>query len=135
MFLQLWRVGRQSHTDLQPGGKAPVAPSAIRADGQAYSVNGEAALSMPRALELREIPAVIEEFRASAERALGAGFDGVEIHGANGYLPDQFLQDGSNKRTDAYGGPIENRARFLRSEEHTSELQSLMRISYAVFCL
>src|SRR3546814_13734551 len=68
---------------------------------------------MPRALELREIPAVIEEFRAGAERALEAGFDGVEIHGANGYLPDQFLQDGSNKRTDAYGGPIENRARCL----------------------
>src|SRR3546814_6651339 len=107
---------------------------------------------MPRALELREIPAVIEEFRAGAERALEAGFDGVEIHGANGYLPDQFLQDGSNKRTDAYGGPIENRARFLlevtqaaisawgrdrvgvrlapsgRSEEPTSDLQSLMRI-------
>src|SRR3546814_18244976 len=81
MFLQLWRVGRQSHTDLQPGGKAPVAPSAIRADGQAYSVNGEAALSMPRALALREIPAVIEAFRASAARALGAGFAGVELHG------------------------------------------------------
>jgi N-ethylmaleimide reductase len=113
MFLQLWHVGRQSHTDLQPDGKAPVAPSAIRADGQAYSVNGEVPFSMPRALELREIPAVIEEFRAGAERALEAGFDGVEIHGANGYLPDQFLQDGSNKRTDAYGGPIGNRARFL----------------------
>src|SRR3546814_19574331 len=71
---------------------------------------------MPRALELREIPAVIEEFRASAERALGAGFDGVENHGANGYLPDQFLQDWSNKRTDAYGGPIENTEPFLLDE-------------------
>ncbi len=68
---------------------------------------------MPRALELHEIPLIIEEFRAGAERALRAGFDGVEIHGANGYLPDQFLQDGSNKRTDEYGGPIENRARFM----------------------
>ena len=69
--------------------------------------------SMPRALELNEIPGIIEEFRSGAERALRAGFDGVEIHGANGYLPDQFLQDGTNKRTDEYGGPIENRARFL----------------------
>ena len=68
---------------------------------------------MPRALELHEIPGIIEEFRSGAERALRAGFDGVEIHGANGYLPDQFLQDGTNKRTDEYGGPIENRARFL----------------------
>src|SRR3546814_368981 len=106
MFLQLWHGGRQSHTYLQPDGKAPVAPSAIRADGQAYSVNGEVPFSMPRALELREIPAVIEEFRAGAERALEAGFDGVEIHGANGYLPDQFLQAGSNKRNEAYGGTL-----------------------------
>jgi N-ethylmaleimide reductase len=68
---------------------------------------------MPRTLALEEIPGIIEEFRAGAERALRAGFDGVEIHGANGYLPDQFLQDGTNKRTDEYGGPIENRARFL----------------------
>jgi N-ethylmaleimide reductase len=113
IFLQLWHVGRQSHTDLQPNGEAPVAPSAIQADGRAYTRNGEVAFSMPRALEAREIPAIIEEFRAGAERALRAGFDGVEIHGANGYLPDQFLQDGSNKRTDAYGGSIENRARFL----------------------
>src|SRR6201981_767517 len=93
MFLQLWHVGRQSHTDLQPNGGAPVAPSAIAAEGYAYPNEGEVPFSMPRALR--------------------AGFDGVEIHGANGYLPDQFLQDGTNKRADEYGGPIENRTRFL----------------------
>ena len=113
IFLQLWHVGRQSHPDLQPGGAAPVAPSAIRAEGYAHTSKGEVAFTTPRALELSEIPAIVEEFRAGAERALKAGFDGVEIHGANGYLPDQFLQDGSNKRTDEYGGSIENRARFL----------------------
>jgi N-ethylmaleimide reductase len=113
MFLQLWHVGRQSHTDLQPNGEAPVAPSAIEAEGYAYTKQGEVLFSTPRALALEEIPGIIEEFRAGAERALSAGFDGVEIHGANGYLPDQFLQDGTNKRTDEYGGPIENRARFL----------------------
>jgi N-ethylmaleimide reductase len=113
IFLQLWHVGRQSHTDLQPNGEPPVAPSAIAAEGYAYSKQGEVRFSMPRALSLEEIPGIIEEFRAGAERALRAGFDGVEIHGANGYLPDQFLQDGTNKRTDEYGGPIENRARFL----------------------
>lgn len=113
IFQQLWHVGRQSHVDLQPNGDAPVAPPAIAAEGYAYTKNGEAAFSMPRALELHEIPGIIEEFRSGAARALQAGFDGVEIHGANGYLPDQFLQDGTNKRTDAYGGPIENRTRFL----------------------
>ncbi len=113
IFLQLWHVGRQSHPDLQPGGAAPVAPSAIQADGYAYTDKGEAGFTMPRALELAEIPPIIEDFRAGAARALEAGFDGVEIHGANGYLPDQFLQDGSNHRSDEYGGSIENRARFL----------------------
>src|SRR6201988_118570 len=113
IFQQLWHVGRQSHVDLQPKGEAPVAPSAIAAEGYAYTRHGEAPFSMSRALELNEIPDIIEEFRAGAERALRAGFDGVEIHGANGYLPDQFLQDGTNKRTDEYGGGIENRARFL----------------------
>lgn len=113
MFLQLWHVGRQSHVDLQPGGAAPLAPSAIQAEGYAYTRNGPAPFSMPRALELREIPAIIEQFRSAAQRALEAGFDGVEIHGANGYLPDQFLQDGTNKRTDDYGGPIANRARLM----------------------
>lgn len=113
IFQQLWHVGRQSHVDLQPNGDAPVAPSAIVAEGYAYSTRGEVPFSMPRALELHEIPGIIEEFRSAAGRALRAGFDGVEIHGANGYLPDQFLQDGTNKRTDEYGGPIENRARFM----------------------
>src|ERR1700753_2895186 len=113
IFQQLWHVGRQAHVALQPNGEAPVAPSAIAADGYAYTKHGEVPFSMPRVLELHEIPDVIEEFRSGAERALRAGFDGVEIHGANGYLPDQFLQDGTNKRTDEYGGPIENRARFL----------------------
>ncbi|SHH52527.1 alkene reductase [Bradyrhizobium erythrophlei] len=113
IFQQLWHVGRQSHVDLQPNGEAPVAPSAIAAKGYAYTKRGEAPFSMPRSLELHEIPGIIEEFRSGAKRALRAGFDGVEIHGANGYLPDQFLQDGTNKRTDEYGGPIENRARFL----------------------
>jgi N-ethylmaleimide reductase len=113
IFLQLWHVGRQSHSDLQPNGEPPVAPSAIAAEGHAYTQNGEVPFSMPRALALEEIPGIVEEFRSAAERALCAGFDGVEIHGANGYLPDQFLQDGTNKRTDEYGGPIENRARFL----------------------
>src|SRR5260370_9868607 len=113
IFLQLWHVGRQSHTDLQPNGEPPVAPSAIAAEGYAYTGRGEVPFSMPRALALEEIPGIIEEFRTGAERAVRGGFDGVEIHGANGYLPDQFLQDGTNKRTDEYGGTLENRARFL----------------------
>ncbi|WFS03630.1 alkene reductase [Rhizobium tumorigenes] len=113
IFMQLWHVGRVSHPDLQPNGEDPVSASAIQAKTMAFLKTGPVPTSMPRALELNEIPAIIEEFRAGAERALKAGFDGVEIHGANGYLPDQFLQDGSNKRTDEYGGPIENRARFL----------------------
>lgn len=113
IVMQLWHVGRQSHPDIQPNGEAPVAPSAIQSEGMGYSKDGPVAFSMPRALERYEIPLIIDDFRKGAARALAAGFDGVEIHGANGYLPDQFLQDGTNKRTDDYGGPIENRARFL----------------------
>ncbi len=113
IFMQLWHVGRQSHPDLQPNGDDPVAPSALQADGHAYSKNGAVEFSMPRALRIEEIAPIVEEFRLGAERALMAGFDGVEIHAANGYLPDQFLQDGTNKRTDNYGGSLENRARFL----------------------
>ncbi|WP_408903050.1 alkene reductase [Methylobacterium radiotolerans] len=113
IFLQLWHVGRQSHPDLQPGGVLPVAPSALPAGGTAVTATGPKPHPVPRALELDEIAGVVADFRQGAAYALAAGFDGVEIHGANGYLPDQFLQDGSNKRTDAYGGPIANRARFL----------------------
>ena len=113
IFLQLWHVGRQSHQDLQPGGVLPVAPSAIAASGDAYTDTGPKPHPVPRALDLGEIAGVVAEYRQGAAYALAAGFDGVEIHGANGYLPDQFLQDGSNRRTDIYGGSIENRARFL----------------------
>ena len=113
IVLQLWHVGRQSHPDIQLHGEAPVAPSAIQADGYGYSEHGAVPFSMPRALERDEIPAIAAAFGAGAARARAAGFDGVEIHGANGYLPDQFLQDGTNRRTDGYGGAIGNRARFL----------------------
>jgi N-ethylmaleimide reductase len=113
ILLQLWHVGRQSHTELQPGGQAPIAPSALQAEVRALLANGPTTGSMPRAIELSEIPALIGEYRKAAERAEKAGFDGVEVHSANGYLLDQFLQDNSNLRADEYGGPIENRARLL----------------------
>ena len=113
IFAQLWHVGRISHPLLQPGGAQPVAPSAIAAEGQTYTLEGPKPFGTPRALELDEIPGVVEQFAHGARSALASGFDGVEIHGANGYLVDQFLRDGSNQRTDAYGGPVENRARFL----------------------
>jgi len=113
IFIQLWHVGRVSHDSLQPNGGKPVAPSAIRAKGKTF-VNGTFTdISEPRALELSEIPGIIEDFKRGTENALAAGFDGVEIHGANGYLLDQFAKDGTNKRTDAYGGSIENRAKLM----------------------
>lgn len=113
IFVQLWHVGRISHVDLQPGGAAPVAPSAIRAETKTFVNNGFHDVSVPRALELDEIPGIIEDFRQAAANAIAAGFDGVEIHGANGYLLEQFLKDGANQRSDAYGGSVENRARLL----------------------
>jgi N-ethylmaleimide reductase len=113
IFLQLFHSGRQSHRDLQPGGDAPLAPSAVSFQGMAHTRSGWQPASEPREMTLDEIKVAIDEFRQGAERALAAGFDGVEIHGANGYLVDQFLQDGSNHRTDAYGGSAANRARFL----------------------
>jgi N-ethylmaleimide reductase len=113
IFLQLWHVGRISHTDLQPEGGAPVAPSAIRADAKTYVGGTFVDASEPRALELDEIPGIVEDFRRGAANAIRAGFDGVEVHGANGYLLDQFAKDGANHRTDAYGGSIENRARLM----------------------
>jgi N-ethylmaleimide reductase len=114
IFLQLWHVGRQSHTDLQPGGVAPVSASAIASGEQSPVAPGVVKKSsVPRALETGEIPGVVAEYKRGAELAKQAGFDGVEIHAANGYLIEQFLSDGSNQRTDRYGGSIENRARFL----------------------
>src|SRR5258707_7001900 len=113
IFIQIWHVGRISHTSLQPNGSAPVAPSAIRAKGKTFVGGIFTDISEPRALALEEIPGIIESFRRGTVNALEAGFDGVEIHGANGYLLDQFAKDGTNKRTDAYGGSIENRARLM----------------------
>ena len=112
IFLQLWHVGRMSHPSYLAGA-LPVAPSAIGPEGHVNLLRPKQPYPTPRALEIGEIPAIIEAYRKGAENAQLAGFDGVEIHGANGYLPDQFLQDGSNHRTDEYGGPIENRARFM----------------------
>lgn len=114
IFLQLWHVGRLSHPLVQLNGAQPVAPSAIKADGEIYTPEGLKPYESPRALSLDEIPRVVADFRKAAENAKLAGFDGVEIHGANGYLIDQFLRDGTNTRTDAYGGSVENRARFLK---------------------
>ena len=113
IFLQLWHVGRISHPSLQPNGALPVAPSAIAAEGDAVTYQGMQPFVTPRALETDEIPGIVARFRQGAKNAIEAGFDGVEIHGANGYLIDQFLRDGTNKRKDAYGGSVENRTRFL----------------------
>jgi N-ethylmaleimide reductase len=113
IFLQLWHVGRISHPDLQENGALPVAPSAVKPEGKAFTEAGFVPFVTPRALELGEIPGIIGQYRVASENAKRAGFDGVEVHGANGYLLDQFLLDGTNKRTDAYGGSIENRARLL----------------------
>jgi len=117
IVVQLWHVGRVSHNDLQPDGGAPVAPSAIRAQTKTVLiVDGVPTFvdtSEPRALALDELPGIVQDFRQGALNAIEAGFDGVEIHAANGYLIDQFLKTGSNQRTDAYGGSIENRARLL----------------------
>jgi N-ethylmaleimide reductase len=113
IFAQLWHVGRVSHPSLQPDGALPVAPSAIAATGQLYTPEGMKSFVVPRALGTGEIAGIVERFRQAAVRAKRAGFDGVELHGANGYLIDQFLRDGSNERTDRYGGSLENRTRFL----------------------
>lgn len=113
IVMQIWHVGRISHPSLQPGGIKPVAPSAITPRGQAFTETGFQPHEEPRALERDEIAGIVADFASAALMARKAGFDGVELHGANGYLIDQFLRDGSNKRKDDYGGSIENRARFL----------------------
>ena len=113
IFIQLWHVGRISHPSLQAGGALPVAPSALKPAGLAFTESGMSEFVTPRALDMAEIPGIVEDYRRAAANAMRAGFDGVEVHGANGYLIDQFLRDGSNHRADAYGGAIENRARLL----------------------
>ncbi|MEN9975709.1 MAG: hypothetical protein RLZZ282_1715, partial [Verrucomicrobiota bacterium] len=112
ILCQLWHVGRISDP-IYLNGQAPVAPSALQPGGHVNLIRPLKRFVTPRALEAAEIPAIVEAYRQGAANALAAGFDGVEIHGANGYLIDQFLQDSTNHRTDDYGGPIENRARFL----------------------
>ncbi|MEO0355785.1 MAG: alkene reductase, partial [Cyanobacteria bacterium P01_A01_bin.3] len=115
IFLQLWHVGRISHPSLQPDRALPVAPSAIApSTGQAMTYEGMQDYVVPRALKLEEMPGIIQDYRLAAQNALAAGFDGVEVHSANGYLLDQFLRDGTNQRTDRYGGSLENRVRLLQ---------------------
>ena len=113
IFAQLWHVGRMSLPSFQPDGGLPVAPSALADQSQAYTATGPVPYGVPRALETAEIARVVSDFAQGARNAKAAGFDGVELHGANGYLIDQFLRDGSNQRTDQYGGSIANRVRFL----------------------
>jgi len=113
IYCQLWHVGRVSHPDLQPGGALPVAPSAIAPAGEAFTYEGAKPFVTPRALGIDELPGIVAAYRQAARNALAAGFDGVEVHAANGYLLDEFLRDGSNQRTDAYGGGVDARARLL----------------------
>jgi len=110
---QIWHTGRVSHASFQPGGGAPVSASAVAGTVVTYTANGFEPTTPPRALALAEIPGVIEQFAQGARNAMAAGFDAVEIHSGSGYLPDQFLRDGTNHRSDAYGGSIENRCRFV----------------------
>ncbi len=113
IVVQLWHVGRISHVSLQPDGAAPVSSTARRAETKTFTRDGFVPVSPPRALRTDEIPAVVASYRNAARRAMDAGFDGVEVHGANGYLIDQFLRDSINDRSDEYGGAIANRARLL----------------------
>ncbi|RDH88998.1 MAG: alkene reductase [endosymbiont of Seepiophila jonesi] len=113
IFIQLWHVGRISHSSMLPDNIQPAAPSAIRPEGDAVTYEGMQPFETPRALTIEEIPGLCADYAAAAQRARDAGFDGVEIHSANGYLLDEFLRDGTNTRTDTYGGSIENRMRLL----------------------
>ena len=113
IFLQLWYCGRISHPDLLPGHQQPVSASAIRAEGEAVTFDGMKPFVEPRALDTDELPGIVEQYRMAAINAKDAGFDGVEVHAANGYLLDQFLRDSTNHRDDDYGGSIENRVRLL----------------------
>ncbi len=132
IFLQLWHVGRVSHPEFH-GGELPVAPSAIAARGEVYTPDGRKPVVTPRALERAEIPGIVEQFRQGADHAKQAGFDGVELHGANGYLLDQFLRDGTNRRTDAYGGSLANRVRLpLEVTDAVVSVWGADRVGYKV---
>ncbi len=132
IFLQLWHVGRVSHPDFL-GGELPVAPSALPFEGEVHTPQGKKKFVIPRALETDEIPGIIEQFRKGAKNSKAAGFDGVEIHGANGYLLDQFLRDGSNRRTDRYGGSIQNRTRLpLEITEAVVGVWGADRVGYRI---
>jgi len=132
IFLQLWHVGRISHPDFH-GGKLPVAPSAVPAQGEVFTATGPQKMVTPRALMLAEITGIVEQFRHGAENAKAAGFDGVELHGANGYVLDQFTRDGANKRTDRYGGTVENRARLpLEVTKAVIDVWGAERVGYRI---
>lgn len=132
IFLQLWHVGRVSHSDFHRG-ELPVAPSALSVEGDIYTPLGKKKIEIPRALELNEMPRIIEQFRKGADNAKTAGFDGVEIHGANGYLLDQFLREGSNRRTDRYGGSLRNRSRLpLEISEAVIDVWGADRVGYRI---
>jgi len=135
VFCQLWHVGRISHPAFQPNGELPVAPSAIRPNAQTYleSAGGMVDIPTPRALRTDELPAIIDQYRRAARRAKEAGFDGVEIHGANGYLLDQFTRDGTNHRDDAYGGSLENRVRLpIQVARAVAEAWGPDRVGYRI---
>jgi len=133
IFAQLWHVGRISHPSLQPGGAAPVAPSAIAAKGDVVTLDGLQPLVTPRALETHEMADIVAQFRNGAECARAAGFDGVEIHGANGYLLDQFTRDGANRRDDSYGGPVANRIRLpLAVADAVIDVWGADRVGYRI---
>ena len=132
ILLQLWHVGRVSHPDFHEG-ELPVAPSALSVKGEVHTPLGKKKIETPRAFELDEIPSIINQFRKGAKNAKDAGFDGVEIHGANGYLLDQFLRDGSNRRTDQYGGSLQNRVRLpLEVVEAVLEVFGADRVGYRI---
>lgn len=132
IFIQLWHVGRISHSDLL-GGILPVAPSALPVEGFVRTPGGKKPIPVPRALKTDELPDIVRQFRQAAENARAAGFDGIEIHGANTYLLDQFLRSGSNKRTDKYGGSLENRARLpLEVTKAVIEVWGGNRVGYRI---
>jgi N-ethylmaleimide reductase len=132
IFAQLWHVGRVSHPDFH-GGALPVAPSALAAEGEVFTTRGRSPMVTPRALDTNELPGIVAQFQTAAENAKAAGFDGVELHGANGYLLDQFLRDGANRRTDSYGGSIHNRARLpLEVTEAVIGVWGPERVGYKV---